>query len=85
LGGLLNRKVEIMSEYVPFGDEWVKEAMKLPKKILVAMLKNSLVANLRHEAAQQSVQADGAKSSAKVEKCKHGFVRAYCSECQPRR
>jgi hypothetical protein len=26
---------------------------------------------------------DGAKAAAKSDKCKHGFVRAWCAECSP--
>lgn len=28
---------------------------------------------------------DAANASAKIEKCKHGFVPAWCAECSPRR
>lgn len=35
--------------------------------------------------AQQSMHSDAANESAKIEKCKHGCVPAWCSKCSPRR
>jgi ABC-type long-subunit fatty acid transport system fused permease/ATPase subunit len=69
--------VRILARLYIFRDEVVARDMIVPTWAIDSIQEI--------EAAQQSVQADGAKSSAKVEKCKHGFVRAYCSECQPRR
>lgn len=35
----------VPNSYVPFGPEWEKEVMKLPKKFIVEMLRKALVAN----------------------------------------
>lgn len=36
------RKAKVMSEYVPFGDEWKKEVMHLKKSEIVDMLAKAL-------------------------------------------
>lgn len=35
----------VPDSYVPFGPEWEKEVMKLPKKFIVEMLRKALMAN----------------------------------------
>lgn len=53
-----------MSEYVRYGDEWCKEVMKNPKRLIVEMLRNVALERDKLYAAQQSVQrtADPARA-----------------------
>lgn len=44
--------------YERYGDEWEKEILKNPKRLIVAMLRNAAKERDSY-AAQQSVQADG--------------------------
>jgi hypothetical protein len=44
-------------EYIPFGDEWRKFVLKLPKKTLVEMLRDSLLKNQEHRANEAQGEA----------------------------
>jgi len=47
----------IPDSYVPFGPEWEKEVMKLPKKFIVEMLRKALMANQAAKDSQEMAEA----------------------------
>lgn len=70
-----------MSKYVPFGEEWQKEVMKLPKRAIVDMLARARLEIQAHEAAQQSVQSDGWVCTCKFPSPANDRMGEYCRLC----
>lgn len=50
-----NNKEQNEGEYIPFGPEWEKEMMKLPKKAIIDMFRTKCkeVQNLKNEQAKE--------------------------------
>ncbi len=55
MSGHAQQKEESMSKYVRYGDEWRKEVMKNPKRLIVEMLRNVALERDKLYAAQQGV------------------------------
>jgi hypothetical protein len=71
--------------YKRYGDEWEKEVLRNPKKLIVAMLRD--VAKERDDlyAAQQSVQSDALEACVKCGCGRHNHPDHLCNANYQRR